>query len=89
MDFIIELILDIFGFAADEAMESNRVPLKAKLIIIYVSCAIFTLASLVCAIYFGIAKNSILLCILFILLAAVFIGMGIYGVKRQLNRHQK
>ena len=89
MDFIIELILDLFGFAADEAMESNRVPLKAKIIVISVLCGILTVASLICAVYFGVAEKNALLCILIFLITILFIGMWIYGIKKQLKRHRR
>ena len=89
MDFIIELILELFGFAADEALESKKVSLKAKIIVVSVLCGLFTVVSLVCGIYFGVAEQDIPLCILFIGIALLFIGMWIYGIKKQIKRHRK
>ena len=88
MDFIIELILEIFGFAVDEAMESKRVSLKAKIVVISVLCGIFTAASLCCSIYFGATKDFAL-CAVFAAITLLFIGLWIFGIKKQIKRHRK
>ena len=88
MDFFIELILEIFGAATEEALESPKVSLKAKIIVISVLCGILFLLSLGIAVYFFVIQE-ILSAIVFLFIALLFVGLGIFGIRKQIKRHRR
>lgn len=88
MDFLIELILDIFGEGIEGALNSSKVPLKAKLILLSVVCG---LLFAVCA-FFGVwfvIKTNVAVSVIFILLALLFVGFWIFGTVRLIKRNTK
>lgn len=88
MDFLIELILEIFGAAAEEALDSPKVSLKIKIIVISVLCGALFLLSLGLGVYFAVTADA-MLAAAFIGIALLFLSLGIFGIRKQIKRHTR
>ena len=88
MDFLIELILDIFGEGVEGALSSSKVPLKAKLVLLSVVCDLLFAVCAFFSVWF-IIKTNVAVSVFFILLALLFVGFWIFGTIRLIKRNRR
>lgn len=88
MDFLIELILDIFGEGVEGALNSSKIPLKAKLVLLSVVCGLLFFVCAFFGVWFAVNEN-VAVCVFFTVLALLFLGFWIFGTIRLIKRNRR
>ena len=89
IEILLELFFEIFGGGIEAAMESPKTPLKAKIFILSVLCAILVCVFLTVGVLLYINDKHLPVLLLFAGISLLFVIFWIFGVIRLCKKNKK